>query len=498
MDVHIPIDHRADRALRDQLFDGLRTAILDARIDPGARLPSTRTLAAELAISRFTVEDAYARLVSEGYAEGRQGSGTYVVDFRGSTGSGATGKITSRPVSEKGTPNRRWSTLGRSLDQLAPRIAPSPATGIRFHAGTPALDAFPHALWNQLRTRTARSVTPVDLDYGPSAGDPALRSAIAGYLGRVRGITCSDQHVVITNGAQQAADLLGRLLLDPGDTVVVEDPGYPSVRHAFAVTGARVVPIPVDVDGLCVGQLAEHAGDAKIVYVTPSHQYPTGGVLSVSKRLALLEWARRQGVLIIEDDYDGEFRYGSRPVEALAGLDGGRLGGAQAVAYVGTFAKSLFPALRLGYVVLPVDMVGPFLDVKRISDRQQPTLEQKTLATFMREGHFERHVARMRRLYASRRSAIVEALDAGFRGVVRRDAATTEAGLHLLVGFDLPISEAELIARAAGAGVGLEPASVCYIAAPPSLPSVLLGYAHLPEDQIRTGVRTLARALGVG
>lgn len=495
MELHIPIDHATGRSLRDQVYDGLRTAILEARLDPGARLPSTRTLAGQLAISRFTVEDAYARLVSEGYAEGRQGSGTYVVDLVGVVGSGVDGTATSGPVPQHGMPERRWSKLGQSLSGIAVVSRPV-VTGIRFHAGTPGLDEFPYALWNQLRARTARTVSPAELDYGSSVGEPALRAAIAAYLGRARGITCSDEQVVITNGAQQAVDLLARLLIDRGDTVVVEDPGYPSVRRALAATGATVVPVPVDVDGLRVDQLGERVSDAKLLYVTPSHQYPTGGVLPVSRRLALLEWARQQGVLVIEDDYDGEFRYGSRPVEALAGLDGGR--GARTVAYVGTFAKTLFPALRLGYIVLPVDMVGPFLSVKSIADRQQPTLEQLTLATFMVEGHFERHVARMRRLYASRRAALNEALDAELSAVVHRDAATTDAGLHLLVGFDIPISEAELLARAARAGVSLEPAGSCYITAPPALPSVLLGYAHLPEDRIRAGIRTLARALRTG
>lgn len=495
MDLHIPIDHVSGRTLRDQVYDGLRSAILDARLDPGTRLPSTRTLAGQLAISRFTVEDAYARLVSEGYAEGRQGSGTYVIDLVGSAGRGTAGMATSRPVPGRRIPERRWSTLGQSLTESAV-ASPPVTTGIRFHAGAPGLDEFPYALWNQMRARTARTVSPADLDYGSPAGEPALREAIAAYLGRARGIACSDEQVVITNGAQQAVDLLARLLVDRGDSVVVEDPGYASVSRALVVMGAHVVPVPVDVDGLRVDQLGERVSDAKLVYVTPSHQYPTGGVLPVSRRLALLEWARRHGVLVIEDDYDGEFRYGSRPVEALAGLDGGR--GAQAVAYVGTFAKTLFPALRLGYVVLPVDTVAPFLSIKSIADRQQPTLEQLTLATFMVEGHFERHVARMRRLYASRRRAIIEALDAELSTVVHHDAATTDAGLHLLVGFDTPMSEAELLACAARAGVNLEAASVCYITAPPALPSVLLGYAHLPEDRIRAGISTLAQVLRTG
>lgn len=495
MDLHIPIVHVGGRPLRDQVYDGLRAAILDARLDPGARLPSTRTLAGQLAISRFTVEDAYARLVSEGYAEGRRGSGTYVVDLVSGGGGEATGTPPRRPDPRRKMPERRWSTMGQSLAGTAVVSRPA-VTGIRFHAGTPGLDDFPYALWNQVRARAARVVSLADLDYGSPAGDPALRAAIAAYLGRARGIACSDEQVVITNGAQQAVDLLARLLIDRGDTVVVEDPGYPSVRRALAATGANVVPIPVDVDGLRVDQLGQRAGDAKLVYVTPSHQYPTGGVLPVSRRLALLEWARQRGVLVIEDDYDGEFRYGSRPVEALAGLDGGR--GAQAVAYVSTFAKTLFPALRLGYVVLPVDMVEPFLSVKSIADRQQPTLEQRTLAAFMIEGHFERHVARMRRLYASRRCAIIEALDAELSTVVHRDAATTDAGLHLLVGFDVPMPEVELLACAARAGVSLEPASACYITAPPALPSVLLGYAHLPEDRIGEGISRLARALRNG
>jgi GntR family transcriptional regulator/MocR family aminotransferase len=495
LELHIPIDQTADRPLRDQVYDGLRRAILDRRLGPGARLPSTRTLAGHLAISRFTVEDAYARLLAEGYAEGRQGSGTYVVDLP-AYGDGRGGEQLPTRLSPGGAlPARRWSKMGQRLTHAGIRMPLSMASRFSLYAGTPALDAFPYPLWNRLRARIARTAAFAAHDYGSPAGEPTLRAAIAGYLARARGIQCSPERVVVTNGAQQALDLLARLLLDPGDAAIVEDPGYPSARQSFAATGARLVPIPVDVDGLCVERLTARMGNAKLIYITPSHQYPTGGVLPMSRRLALLEWARSLDVLVVEDDYDGEFRYGSRPVDALAGLDGGRGHGAQSVAYVGSFAKTLVPALRLGYVVLPADMVQPFVAAKSVTDRHQPTLEQLTLAAFITEGHFERHIARMRRLYAARRTALIEALDAELPSLARRDPATTDAGLHLLVGFDLPISEGELIARAARAGVTLEAASACYIASPPSLPSVLLGYSQIPDDQIREAIRTLARAL---
>ena len=492
MDLLLALDRAAPTPLRDQLYEGLRIAILDGRLRVGARLPATRALAVQLGVARFTVEDAYARLVAEGYLVGRRGSGTYVT-LDAATPPARRDRSASPAIA--GGPGRRaWSAWGERL-QLATDTGGAASAHARpyvFRAGMPALDAFPHALWNRLRAREARSATPASRDYGPSAGHPALRAAIAGYLARSRGIACGPERVIVTSGTRQTLDLLARLWLDPGDTVAVEDPGYPAAHRVLMAAGARIVPIPVDADGLRVDLLRERTADVKLVYVTPSHQYPTGGVLSLARRWALLAWARERGALVVEDDYDGEFRYGARPVPALAGLEAADGG---VVAYVGTFSKVLYPALRLGYVVLPSDMVDRFVAAKAVADHHAPTAEQAVLAAFIAESHFERHLARMRRLYAARQAALAEALASELDGIARRDPATTAAGLHLLVGFDVPFTEEQLVARAATAGVALDPAGGCYLAAAPPLPSALVGYAMMPEARIRDGVRALARAL---
>jgi len=361
----------------------------------------------------------------------------------------------------------------------------------------PALDAFPVAIWNQIRSREARAVTVDRYHYGPSAGIYRLRDALARYLTRARGLRCQPDQIVITNGTQQGLDLLARLWLEPGDNVAMEEPGYPAARRIFAATGATLHPIPVDTDGMRFDAL--HAASAaietqasgiRLVYVTASHQYPTGGVMSLERRLALLAWARRRGAIVLEDDYDAEFRYGVRPVEALAGLDAAVPGPGAAI-YVGTFSKVLFPSLRLGYLVLPADMVETVVAARSISDRQTPTLDQRTLAVFIAEGHFERHLARMRRLYVSRRAAAIEALQTELAGLHDCDPGGVSAGLHLLVGLETTLSEVRLLDDCRIAGVLLDPASPCFTSPPPR-PSVMLGYAALPEAKIRDGIRRIA------
>lgn len=506
MDLHLPIDRGARQSLRDQLYAGLRAAILDGHAPSGARLPATRALAKELGVSRLTVEDAFARLIAEGYATGRQGSGTYVAATFGQDPTRARRDRVAGPdvsIGSDGNVRRRWSAYGRAAAAVASPITVAPIVRYDFRQGMPALDAFPIARWNQIRSREARSVTVDRYHYGPSAGDEQLRDALARYLTRARGLRCDMDQIVITSGTQQGLDLMARLWLEPDDRVALEEPGYPAARRIFAVAGARLVPVPVDADGLQVDALA--TADAsqptpiRLVYVTPAHQYPTGGVMSLERRLALLAWARTRGAIVLEDDYDAEFRYGVRPVEALTGLDGAMPGPGAAI-YVGTFSKVLFPALRLGYLVLPPDMVEIVVAARSLSDRQTPTLDQRTLATFITDGHFERHLARMRRLYASRRAAAIAALDTEIPGLFDLDADATAAGLHLLVGFKTSLRESDLLARCRRASILLDPASPCF-AMPPLNPSVMLGYAALPEDDIRMGIRRIAeivRASGVG
>jgi GntR family transcriptional regulator/MocR family aminotransferase len=331
--------------------------------------------------------------------------------------------------------------------------------------------------------------------YGDPAGYGPLRQAIAGHLARSRGVRCKPDQVVVVNGSQQAADLLARVWLDPGDAAVFEDPGYPEAALALRAYGVYVLPTPVDDDGLIVERLPGTGeppalGGPRLVYATPSHQFPTGAVLSLGRRLALLEWAAARGALIIEDDYDSEFRYEGRPLESLQGLDeAGR------VAYVGSFSTALFPPLRVGYAVLPERLVEPFVAAKWLADRQTATIDQQVLADFIAEGHFARHLRRMGRLYRKRRDALLAALDEYLAGVVEPSGAG--AGLHLVAWLRKGWREEQVTAAATAAGVGVYPLGRFRLGGG-GRPGLLLGYAALDEVQIRQGVRRLAEAIRRG
>jgi GntR family transcriptional regulator/MocR family aminotransferase len=288
-------------------------------------------------------------------------------------------------------------------------------------------------------------------------------------------------------------DLVMRLVIDPGSNVVVEDPCYRWVRSIAAATGATLWPVPVDADGIRIDCLPDPGIQARLITVTPSHQYPTGGVLPLARRLDLLEWARTSGMLILEDDYDGELRYHARPLPALAALANAP-GGCGNVVYMGSFSKVLYPALRLGYLVVPPGMVDTFVAAKATVDRHAPTLTQAIVAAFIREGHFERHLARMRRIYAERHDAMIEALTAELDGIAFRDYATTSAGLHLMVRIDRDVTEDEIVRRARAVGVAVEGASQSFVV-PPTQPHLFLGYAAVPAEQIRVGITRLGRVI---
>jgi GntR family transcriptional regulator/MocR family aminotransferase len=500
VDVYLSLDRRAARPLRQQIVDGLRLAILEGRLRAGARLPSTRALAAQLGVARFTVEDAFDQLAADGYVEGRRGAGTFVAAVAGPVASDRRSPVPSYPDSVAGADarpaERTWSAWAKRLIALDPPVDLTPSLPIDFRQGMPAVDVFPHERWARLRNRARRGLDSDSFHYGPVAGEPGLREAIAAYLARSRALRSGAARTVVTSGTQQGLDLLARLLVRPGDAVAFEEPGYPAARRVFQAAGAEIVPVPVDKDGLVVDALDTLTGvgiSPRIVYVTPSHQYPTGALMPLGRRLALLQWASRNGALVIEDDYDGEFRYGARPVEALAALDSA-LPGPGVVVYVGTFSKVLFPALRLGYLVLPNDLVAPVVAARAVTDRHSPRLDQRTVAELIESGDFERHLNRMRKLYAARRRALLDGLARELTGIARRDPATTAAGLHLLVTVDLPIAEEEVVRRAAAVGVHLDPAGPCYLSPPPR-PTVMIGYASVPEQAITEGIRRLAGAL---
>ncbi|MCC7368409.1 MAG: PLP-dependent aminotransferase family protein [Chloroflexi bacterium] len=516
----VPLDERGSLSLQQQLYTRLRDDILARRLRPGERLPPSRSLAGQLAVSRTTVVLVYEQLVAEGYAEARQGAGTFVSrqipddalaaarrprlvalphghpadgDLGNSGAASAADDATDRDESAGVGLLSAWG--GRMAEvhrqvwggdgRVAERYGPLP---FDFRPGRPDWDTFPRQIWGRLTARQVRERSEELASYGDPAGYRPLREAIATHLGQTRGVRCSAEQVVVVNGSQQGADLLIRLCLDPGDRAALEDPGYAGAALTLRAHGMSVAPVPVDDDGLDVAALpAPDADDApRLVYVTPSHQFPTGATLSLPRRLRLLEWAARRGATIVEDDYDSDFRYSGRPLESLQGLDTHGV-----VAYVGSFSKALFPPLRVGFVVLPPRLVEPFVAAKWLADRQTATLDQQVLSDFIGEGHFERHLRRMRRLYQSRRDSLLEAIrrEPGAELMPGGDGA----GLHLVGWLPADADAVALAEEAARLGVAT-PALDPYYQGKVRRPGLMLGFAALDEERIAEGVRRLAQA----
>jgi GntR family transcriptional regulator/MocR family aminotransferase len=468
-----------------QLYHGVRRAILSGLLPAGTRLPSTRTLAAELGVSRTTALTAFAQLLAEGYLEGKVGSGTFVA-----------GSLPDDLLSVRARMERKPGLVrsGRGLSGRGTLLAATPTTAVRdrgapraFRPGVPALDEFPEAVWRRISGKVWRRPWGGLLGYGDPAGYWPLREAIAGHLGTARGVRCVPEQVIVVSGSQQALDLAARVLLDPGDAVWVEDPGYMGARGALSGAGARLVPVPVDGEGLEVAKGVAREPGARLACVTPSHQFPLGVTMSLGRRLELLGWASRSGAWVIEDDYDSEYRYTGRPLEALQGLDG-----EGHVLYVGTFSKVLFPALRLGYLVVPLDLVDAFVSARELTDRHPPTVDQAVLAGFIAEGHFLRHLRRMRALYAERQSSLVEEAARELPGLL--DVKPTAAGMHLVGWLPQGGDDREASRRAADLGVEAPPVSL-YGSLPGERGGLMLGYAAFGEEKMRGGVRRLAAAL---
>ncbi len=491
MELAITLDNRSNEPLHRQLYEELRRAILTCRLKPGERVPSTRALAHSLGVSRATITLSYEQLIAEGYLEAVIGSGTRVC-VQLPDDSLRTAPVKARSFStktEKVSPTIKLSSYGKSLDNSQLLEAVEPDLPINFKTGRPALEEFPMTEWRRLLLRHCRSDKAGLLDYASDLkGEPKLRQAISSYLGRSRAVNCSTEQIIIINGSQQAIDLITKLLIDRNDTVAVEDPGYLGARRAFVAQGAQLLPVPVDENGIIVEKLAAKSADkAKLIYVTPSHQFPTGAVLPLNRRLELLKWAERTGAMIIEDDYDSEFRYGGHPIPALQGLSDGHN-----VIYVGTFSKVFFPALRIGYLVVPESLTRVFTRARWIADRQTPTLEQLALADFIVEGHLERHLRRMRTLYDKRRRALVRALKLHFEDQV--EIVGENAGMHLMIRLRTKFNDEEVRRRAAQSGVGLVSAQIYYLHESNS-GEFVLGYAGLSERKIQEGIRRLAKAL---
>jgi GntR family transcriptional regulator/MocR family aminotransferase len=493
MDLAITLDQRSLAPLNRQLYEELRKAILFGRLKPGERVPSTRALAKSLGVSRTTVTQSYEQLLSEGYLRAATGSGTFVgcqlPDELLKTAPIETSRPAAKARQTGSTSSFKLSRYGKSLTDTVPFEPPEPDMPIHFKSGRPALEEFPLQQWRRLMLRHCRTNDPSLLDYAPdSQGHEPLREAIANYLRRARAAQCDAGQVIVVNGSQQALDLIAKVLIDRGDQVALENPGYLGARRAFLAQGARLLPTPVDESGIVVEKLPVKTKDeVKLVYVTPSHQFPTGATLSLPRRLDLLAWAEKSGAMIIEDDYDSEFRYGSRPIPALQGLSN-----SDSVIYVGTFSKVLFPALRVGYVVAPAPLARIFARAKWLADRQTPMIEQRVLADFINEGHLERHLRRMRTLYEKRRQALTRALETHFAD--RVTILGENAGMHLMIKLRSRWGDEEVVERARGCGVGIVNARLYYLGGA-GRGEFVLGYAALSERRIREGIRRLAGIL---
>ena len=465
-----------------QVYDGLRRAILDGRLRPGQRIPSTRGLAADLGVSRLPVLSAYEQLLHEGYLVGRTGSGTFV-------STDLPDDLLRAPAIGRLTPAGRSSASARKravLNHPLPTSWSLPV--VPFQIGLPALDLFPRAAWAKLVARHVRAETADRLAYGDPAGLRSLRVAVAEHLRASRAVRCEAEQILIVPGSQSALRLAATTLLEPNDRVAIEEPGYFGAHRAFRAAGAKLVPVPVDAEGLNVTTLHRRGGHIRAVYVTPSHQYPLGVTMSAARRFALLDWAERHQTWILEDDYDSEFRYVSRPVGALQGMDSN-----DRVIYIGTFSKALFPAARVGYVVVPPPLWTRFLDSRFAFDVFMPTLYQRVLSEFLQHGHFDRHLRRMRSAYLERRNALL-------RGLARHcgdllQVHNSDAGLHVTVLLRDGVDDQDVAARLGRRGLAALALSNSYVG-PTRRQGLLLGFGCAPPHRLLRATRILGEVLG--
>jgi GntR family transcriptional regulator / MocR family aminotransferase len=485
--ISLNIDRESIDPAYRQVYQQLRERILAGQLPAGVQLPTSRQLSQEAGIARVTVVQAYKQLEAEGFVESRAGAGTFVnLELKLDPLSTAKPDQASKEIDHTLT---NWGL--RALSMGEPEGSLLNGSGrpeIDFGFGRSFAQLFPYDIWRRLLGRYLSTDDAMLSRYGSPAGFFPLRQAIADYLVRVRGVRCTAEQVVIVSGAQQALDILARLILRSGDEVLVETPGYQDAYTLFKLHDARLTGIAVDHQGLPVADIPANCRP-RLIFVTPSHQFPRGGTMPLTRRLALLAWARAHGAIIVEDDYDGDLRYDGHSLSALQGLDDS--GG---VVYLGTFSKVLFPALRLGYVVLPgtdknIALGQAFIRAKNLVDRGAPTLTQAAVADFIAEGHFERHLRHLRRLYGERRQVLTTALDHYLGPKVAY--SPVPAGLHVMLLLESGLDENWLVYQAASVGVRIYGGAVHYLEQP-APPSILLGFSGLNESDIREGVRRLA------
>jgi GntR family transcriptional regulator/MocR family aminotransferase len=476
----VALDAAGGIPMYDQLSEWFRRAILDGRLRPGQRVPSTRSLAKELKISRVPVLSAYEQLYAEGYLETFVGAGTCVA--RAIPGEA----LKSHSPSERHTPPQPATHAAtRHIARRVEGLRTPPQTWANnqgaFRVGLPAIDHFPVTTWSKLLTHHTRKPPIEQMVYGDSMGYLPLREAIAEYLGTVRTVRCDASQILVTTGSQQGLQICMHALLDPKDRVWMEDPGYPGVAQALRTAGAEIIPVPVD--GLNVEAGIRMDRNARAAYISPSHQFPLGYTMSAARRMQLLSWASHGGAWIIEDDYDSEYRFGGRPLASLQGMDTD-----DRVIYVGTFSKVMFPALRVGYLVIPEDLVHAFATIRDAFDTFSPTLYQVALTDFIREGHFARHIRRMRALYLERRTALREAIDQYMDGQL--EVIGTEAGMQLAALLPPGVDDVAVSIKARQLGISARPLSLCYARKPPR-GGLILGYSGAGVHELREGIRKL-------
>jgi GntR family transcriptional regulator/MocR family aminotransferase len=472
----IAVDRKTAKPLHKQIYDGFLSVIVDGNMRPGQRVPSSRTLSIELGISRIPVLNAYAQLLAEGYFESRKGAGTFVSESLPE----------SLTICEDKTPQPTQASSGprpvarRAL--LLTRYDRAPWVGGfgAFSVHQPAFDHFPFPIWSSLITRHSKSPRFSQIHNTDPRGSETCREAICTYLRTARAVHCDPSQVMVVAGSQQALEISARVLLGNGSPVWIEEPGYRLARSVFQGAGCRLVPVPVDEDGMNVSAGIKQCAKARAAYVTPSHQYPLGSTMSASRRMQLLNWAQVTGSWIIEDDYDSEYRFESMPISSLQGLDRNAR-----VIYIGTFSKVLFPSLRLGYIVIPPDLMDHFVAVRAAMDIFPPYLHQEAITDFMREGHFARHIRRMRLLYSERRTALVESIREQFGS--RLEIHGSQAGMHLAVTLPKGLSDREIATRAARKGLWLWPLSPSYLGAVPRQ-GFVLGFGNTAVEDMSHAV----------
>lgn len=461
----IPIDRSLDIPLIKQVYQQIRERILNGQLKSDEKLPSTRELSSELKVSRNVILEAYDQLLAEGFLVSRRGSGTFV----------AVGAFLEQH--KKASPLH--SFIRDEKDEKDDDI-------INFRSGIPALDLFPRKIWAKLSSTIWNETSPSEFGYDFPEGRPELRQVLSHYLLKTRGVDCHPDQIVITSGATQAMTLVSKLLLSPNDTVIMEDPITNDIQTIFKTTGAQLYPIPVDEYGMKTSCLPLNK-DPRFVFVTPSHQFPIGGVLPIQRRIQLIHYSRKTNCYLVEDDYDSEFRYEGPPVSSLQGLDPER------VLYIGSFSKILSPALRMGYLILPLQLIEQCRKLKWFSDLHTPSLDQLILARFIKEGHLERHISRMKKTYKCRRDFLINCLKTTFSNKINILGDST--GLHLIIEFNEQHFSKELLKEIEQLGVKVYPVEDHTIEKGKYPNQIILGYGHLNNDEIKEGITRMCQAI---